>query len=456
MSAHSPNSLNRDAASGFIGPAQLRRLQEERLQEMLRAMMPANTFYRAKLEKAGFQPESIKTLDNLVRLPFTTKAELTKDQSSNPPYGRILTYQVERYCRMHQTSGTAGQPLRWLDTAESWRWVVGCWDSVYRICGLKTGDRLFFAFSFGPFLGFWSGFEAATRAGYLCVAGGGMSSTTRLRLILDNRCTVVLSTPTYALHLAEVARAEGIELAGSPVRALIVAGEPGGNIPSTRLQIESAWGARLFDHAGMTEIGPVGVECQERPGGLHLLETDYIAEVIDPLSGEALPLGEPGELVLTNLGRWGSPLLRYRTGDRVRVDPRPCSCGRSFAWLDGGILGRTDDMIHVRGNNLYPSSVEAVIRRFPEVVEFRVEVDHGGPLAELRIEVEPVLGGREVDLAERIGTAIRDELLFRAEVTTVPPGSLPRFEMKARRFIIKKPGQPRNASGCRQEKEKES
>src|SRR5262249_9294314 len=252
--------------------------------------------------------------------------------------------------------------LRWLDTADSWRWVVGCWDSVYRICGLTTGDRLFLAFSFGPFLGFWSGFEAATGAGYLSLAGGGMSSTTRLRLILDNRCTVVLCTPTYALHLAEIARAEGIDLAASPVRALIVAGEPGGSIPSTRLQIESAWGARLFDHAGMTETGPIGVECPARSGGLHLLEADYIAEVIDPLSGEVLPAGEPGELVLTNLGRWGSPLLRYRTGDRVQVDPAPCACGRSFVWLEGGIRGRTDDMIHVRGNNLYPSSVEAVIR----------------------------------------------------------------------------------------------
>jgi phenylacetate-CoA ligase len=423
---------------------------------LLSAIAPANAFYRAKFENAGIRVETIKTLDDLVRLPFTTKPELTKDQVAQPPYGRILTYEVERYCRMHQTSGTAGQPLRWLDTPESWRWIVGCWESIYRICGISSGDRLFFAFSFGPFLGFWSGFEAAGRLGYLSVAGGGMSSTTRLRLILDNRCTVLLCTPTYALHLAEVARAEGIELANSPVRAIIVAGEPGGSIPSTRLQIESAWGARVFDHAGLTEVGPIGVECQERPGGLHLLESDYIAEVIDPLSGEVLPAGEPGELVLTNLGRWGSPLLRYRTGDRVRVDLAPCPCGRSFAWLEGGIRGRTDDMIHVRGNNLYPSSVEAVIRRFPEVAEFRVEVDQGGSLAELRIEVEPVLGGREVDLADRIGTAIRDELLFRAEVTTVAPGSLPRFEMKARRFIVRRPGESRMASIDWQEKEKES
>src|SRR5262249_46051455 len=150
------------------------------------------------------------------------------------------------------------------------------------------------------------------------------------------------------------------------------------------------------------------------------------------------------------------PLLRYRTGDRVQVDPAPCACGRSFVWLEGGIRGRTDDMIHVRGNNLYPSSVEAVIRRFPEVAEFRVEVDQGGPLAELRIEVEPVLGGREIDLAERIGTAIRDELLFRAEVTTVTPGSLPRFEMKAKRFIVRKSQESRKRSADRQEKEKES
>jgi phenylacetate-CoA ligase len=421
---------------GFVERAQLRELQEERLNQLFQSLLPSNKFYAEKL--AGVELPSTWSLDALARLPFTTKAELAADQQTNPPYGSALTFPLGHYSRMHQTSGTAGRPLRWLDTPASWQSLLDCWESIYRICSLESSDRLFFAFSFGPFLGFWTAFEAAVRAGYFCIPGGSMSSTTRLRLLADNGATVVLCTPTYALHLAEVASAQGFHLANTSVRCLIVAGEPGGSISSTRERIESAWNARLFDHCGLTEVGPTGVECPDRPAGLHLLETEYVAEVIDPLNGQPLPPGETGELVLTNLGRLGSPLIRYRTGDIVRVDRAPCPCGRSFVRLEGGILGRTDDMIHLRGNNLYPSAVEAVVRRFPEVAEFRVEVDQTGPLAELRIEVEPVLGGREIDLAERITRAIRDELLFRADVKIVEPGALPRFEMKARRFVVRK------------------
>jgi phenylacetate-CoA ligase len=188
----------------------------------------------------------------------------------------------------------------------------------------------------------------------------------------------------------------------------------------------------------MTEIGAVGIECPENPAGIHLVETEYIAEVIDPATGRAVNAGHDGELVLTNLGRTGSPLIRYRTGDLVRVDPRPCACGRVFVRLEGGILGRTDDMIHLRGNNFYPSALEALIRRFPEVAEYRVEVDESSPLAALRIDIEPVADAAADSLGDRIGQALRDKFLFRADVRVVPTGSLPRFEMKARRIVIKK------------------
>jgi len=205
---------------------------------------------------------------------------------------------------------------------------------------------------------------------------------------------------------------------------------------ATRSRIEAAWGARVFDHSGMTEVGPMAIECRANPCGLHVLEEDYLAEVIDPETTQPVPAGQVGELVVTNLGRLGSPLIRYRTGDLVRVDPQPCPCGSAFLRLDGGILGRGDDMIHLRGNNVYPGALEALLRRFPEVAEFRVEVDQTAALTALRIEVEPVNGGG-ADLAERVGRAIRDEFLFRAEVRLVPPGSLPRFEMKANRFVKK-------------------
>ena len=411
----------------------LANLQADRLRALIYEILPRNRFYARKFAQAGLDAAAVQTPADLARLPFTTKAELLADQADHPPYGTGLTYPVSRYCRLHQTSGTLGRPLRWLDTAESWDWVLICWQAIFAIVGVGPGDRLFFPFSFGPFLGFWAAFEAAARLSCLRLPGGGMSSSARLRFLLDNEATVVLCTPTYALRLADVAREEGIDLASAPVRMLIVAGEPGGSIPATRARIEAAWGARVFDHSGMTEIGALGIECPESPAGLHLLETDCLVEVVRPDSGTPVAAGEVGELVLTNLGRWGSPLLRYRTGDLVRVDPRPCPCGRPFVRLEGGILGRTDDMIHVRGNNVYPSALEAVIRRFPAVVEYRVEVDQSGPLGVLRVEIEPADDGRE--LAEQVGRAIRDELLFRAEVRAVPPGTLPRFDMKARRIV---------------------
>ena len=305
------------------------------------------------------------------------------------------------------------------------------------MAGLRPGERVFFPFSFGPFLGFWSAFDAANRMGFLCLAGGGMSSVARLHFLLENEATVVLCTPTYALRLAEVAHEEGLDLRMGQVRALIVAGEPGGSIFATRGRIEAAWGARVFDHFGLTEVGPIAMECRENPGGIHVLENECVAEVIDPQTLQPVPPGQPGELVLTNLGRWGSPVIRYRTGDLVRVDPNPCPCGRSFLRLDGGILGRTDDMIHVRGNNVFPAALEAVIRRFPEVAEYRVEVQQSGSLAALRVEVEPVRAEWGLLLAERVDRAIRDELFFRAEVTVASPGSLPRFEMKAKRISRK-------------------
>jgi phenylacetate-CoA ligase len=270
--------------------------------------------------------------------------------------------------------------------------------------------------------------------GLWCLPGGGMSSVARLRFLLDHAATVVLCTPTYALHLAEIAGREGLDLRSSAVRALIVAGEPGGSIPAVRARIEAGWNARIFDHSGMTEVGPAAVECIDDPGGLHILEADYLAEVIDPDTLEPVPPGTTGELVLTTLGRVGSPLIRYRTGDLVCVDPDPCPCGRTFVRLKGGILGRADDMIHLRGNNLHPSTLEAVIRRVDEVAEYRVEVDRSSALAVLHVEVEPVPPAQGQDVAERVDRAIRDELLFRAEVRAVAPGSLPRYEMKARRI----------------------
>ncbi|MCS7160763.1 MAG: AMP-binding protein [Gemmatales bacterium] len=409
--------------------------QLERLCAMLSEVLPRNRFYRRKLGSM-VRPRS---LAELYAWPFTTKQELLADQQQHPPYGSNLTYPVSRYVRVHQTSGSTAQPLRWLDTPENWEWLMHCWRWIYRIVGLRAVDRLFFPFSFGPFLGFWAAWDAAARSGWFVLPGGGMSSVARLRTIVEHRITVLFCTPTYALHLLEVAQREGISLSDSAVRFLIVAGEPGGSVPHLRNRIEQGWRARVFDHTGMTEIGALGIECPENPGGVHLLETECLAEVIDPETGQHVPAGVEGELVLTNLGRWGSPLIRYRTGDRVVVDPQPCPCGRVWLRLRGGILGRLDDLIVVRGAKIYPSALDEVLRRFPELVEYRVTWRNDRGTESFVIEVEPsthdlAQGPAAQRWAERISQEIKSVFLVRPTIQVVSPGALPRYELKARRW----------------------
>jgi phenylacetate-CoA ligase len=423
-----------------MGRDDLRSLQFEKLRDLLERLLATNRFYRAKLGAAGLSRAdvaSIRDPDDISRLPFTMKGEVAADQERNPPYGTNLTEPLDRYIRLHQTSGTGGRPIRWLDTSQSWAGICSAWRTIFGAAGIGPGDRLFFPFSFGPFLGFWSAFQAAGDLGLPALPGGGMTSAARLRFLEENGATVVLSTPTYALRLAEVAATEGIELAALPVRALIVAGEPGGSIPAVRRRIEAAWGARCFDHWGMTEVGPLGFEAREEPEVLRLIETHCIAEVIDPATGEEAAPGSRGELVITALERGASPLIRYRTGDLVRV-PEARAEDR-FVGFPGGIIGRADDMVLIRGNNVYPSAVEAILRDIPAVAEYQARVIRDGQVTSgLRIAVEPAVfqdgAVAGPDLAETVRRAFEERLFFRPEVVVVERGSLPRFEMKGKRF----------------------
>lgn len=405
----------------------------ERLQALVAALRGANPFYTAKLGAAD-----VRSLEDFRReVPFTFKREIVADQMAKPPFGTNLTYPIERYARFCQTSGTTGKPMRWLDTPETWAWMMDCWTRVFHAAGVDASDRVFFPFSFGPFLGFWVAFDAAVRMGCLAIPGGGMRSTGRLQTILDNGVTVLCTTPTYAIRLAEVAAEEKIDLAASKVRRIIVAGEPGGSIPATRSLIERLWpGARVVDHHGMTEIGPVSYECPVRRGVLHVIEAAYYPEVIDPATLAAVEPGGTGELVLTNLGRTGSPLLRYRTGDIVRrAAESVCECGTSELALEGGILGRADDMVVVRGVNLYPSAVENVVRSCGEIAEFRVETHVERALTEMTVQIEPAATcSDEAALSHRVSAALQYAFGLRVAVSCVPAGSLPRFEAKARRW----------------------
>ena len=372
----------------------------------------------------------IYTFKDFGQLPTTTKADLLA-----APH-QFLTKPVEDYTRIHQTSGTTtGQPLRWYDTPQNWAWMKKCWFRYFAIAGITPADVAFFPFSFGPFLGFWTAFESCLDFGLRTLPGGGLSSTARIRMLIDHQATVLFCTPTYALHLAEVARAEKLDICGV-VKRIVVAGEPGGAVESTRKIIEEAWGARVLDHYGLTEVGPMAMEPFDQPGGLQIHTDDYFIEVLQPNSNEPAALGEPGELVVTNLGRCDSPVIRYRTGDLVRQS----IVSESTKWvrLEGGIIGRLDDMLHIRGNNVYPTAIEAVLRSFPEVQEFRIHVDDTQALHDLRIEIETALPS----VVQPVHQALRDKLLFRCEVKAVAPGTLPRFEMKAHRLIRKSQQSP--------------
>ena len=408
----------------------------------LLAALRTNPFYARKLAGTGLLDAGVASLAEFsAHCPFTTKAELVADQFAHTPYGTNLTFPLERYTRCHQTSGSTGSPLRWLDTPESWAWMLDNWETVHRQAGTTAADRIFFAFSFGPFLGFWTAFESAQRLGCLVFAGGGMTSVARLHAILDLRATILCCTPTYAIHLAEVAEKEGLDLRRSQVKTLSVAGEPGGSIPATRARLEELWpGARVYDHHGMTEVGPVSYECPARPGVLHVISRAFLAEVVDPVTGQPVSEGARGELILTNLGRTGSPLLRYRTGDLVQLSTlnsqlSTCPCGSADLALEGGILGRVDDMIVVRGVNVYPSAVEEIIRRVGSIAEFQVRVSQRQALAELTVTIEPTAGSSDTGLATQLAAAFESSLALRVPVVLAAPGSLPRFESKARRWI---------------------
>jgi phenylacetate-CoA ligase len=417
----------------------LERQQLHQLRVLLAAVGESNPFYRARWTAAGVAPSVTGLKDFSARFPFTRKHDLVADQQEHPPYGSDLTYPLDRYTRCHGTSGSTGHPLRWLDTPESWAWMLGHWRRVYEAAGVGPGDRVFFAFSFGPFLGFWTAFEAAMHLGCLCLPGGGMTTVARLRSILDQEATVLCCTPTYALHLGEVARAEGIDLGHSKVRRVVVAGEPGGSVPAMRAAIEACWpGSRVMDHHGMTEVGPVSYGCPKRPGMLHVLESSYLAEVVDPRTGHPVGDGVLGELILTTLGRLGSPLIRYRTGDLVCRVPGGglgrCDCGTVEMALEGGVVGRVDDMVVVRGVNVFPSAVDAIVRGLGGVVEYRVEVRSVGALLELALDVELEPGATR-ELAAALEASLQTRLGLRVPVTVVEPGSLPRSELKARRWV---------------------
>jgi phenylacetate-CoA ligase len=401
-------------------------LKLRRLRGLLEEILPHNRFYAAKLARV---PHDLASLDDLAAWPFTTKEELVAVAGEGLPGN--LTWPADRYVRFHRTSGTHGRPLPVLDTAADWRWWMECWTAILARGGVGPGDRVLVASSFGPYAGFWSGFDGVVSRQALAIPTGGMSSLARLELARSAGATVLLATPSYALHLAEVAADHKLETSRLRIRLVIVAGEPGGSSPAVRDRLREAWHADVLDHAGATEVGPWGVG-DSSGHGLDVLEPWFHPEFLSLETGRPAVAGELAELVLTTLGRAGAPVIRYRTGDLVRPRWPSADGGDGQPWvrLEGGILGRTDDMLVVRGVNVFPSAVDGIVRGFPEVVEYRVTVSRRESLDELLVEIEDRL-----EAPGRVAEELQLRLGLRVDVETVPIGSLPRFEGKGRRFV---------------------
>ncbi len=402
----------------------LARHQLARLNALLADILPRNRLYAEKLRKLQLPIES---LDALSDIPFTYKDELLGSHETGGLPAN-LTYPAEHYVRYHQTSGTRGRPMVVMDTAADWQWWLQGWQFVLDAAEIHSADRALMAFSFGPFIGFWSAFDAIAARGAMVIPSGGMRTLARLELLRTSGATALCCTPTYALHMAEVGHKHQIDTDCRNVRVVIVAGEPGGSVPAVRERIEQAYGARVVDHAGATEIGPWGYASADG-SGLYVNEDAFLAEFLSVETGKQAGEGELSELVLTTLGRTGCPVIRYRTRDLVR--PTWNAEGPNhFVLLDGGVLGRADDMMVIRGVNVFPSSIEQILRSFPEVVEYRLTAHKEGEMDGLTIEVEDRL-----EQPDRIAQELRLRLNLRVDVACVPTGSLPRFEGKGRRFV---------------------
>ena len=388
--------------------------------DLLELVLERNPFHQARL--AGW--------DRATELPPLTKSELVADQAAHPPFGTNLTYPLDRYVAMHQTSGTTGPPLRVLDTADDWAWWRACLARSFEQVGIGADDRVALAFSFGPHIHFWATKEGLQEVGAMAVVTGGMTSAQRLQTIADTRATALACTPTYALRLHEVAVEQQMEGALETIAAVVCTGEPGGSLPAVRSAIEEAFGARVYEHAGSTEAGPFGYPCAEG-GGLHIDGSQFACEIVGADLEPVAP-GERGELLVTPLGRTGFPVLRYRTGDVVLNTDERCPGGHEDRWLPGGIVGRTDDMVVIRGMNVFPSAVEEAVRSVTGSGEFRITFyTEPGGMDEIKLEVELADGSR----ARRLQEVMRHQLGLRIRIVPVAAGVLPRSENKSRRVV---------------------
>jgi phenylacetate-CoA ligase len=437
-----PDSPYWNPKTETLDRARLEALHLAKLRRQCEWAAARSPWYQRRFASEGFDPGQLSSLDDLRRIPPLTREEWMASQDAKPPYGEIPVIGGEDAIRVHTTSGTTGRgPLRALDSRKDWAWIAEMWCYGIWGCGIRPIDTAYIAFGYGSFIGFWGLHYAMEKIGVLNVPGGAQSTEARVLQMIDFGATVLAATPTYALRLAQEAEQLGVDLRSSSVSRLILSGEPAGSIPQTKALIEELWNAKAYDTAGMTEIGTIMVfECAHQPGGTHIIEDQVIEEVLDPDTLEPVGFGERGERVVSSFGRGTIPLLRYRTGDLVcRVPASTCSCGRGFDIYEGGILGRVDDMKVIRGTNVYPRAIEAIVREYPDVDEFQTVITHEGIRDEITLRVELKPGSTEhawaqlSDVLHRRLAHAHEGLNFRLE--RAAPGGLPRFELKAKRML---------------------
>jgi phenylacetate-CoA ligase len=421
---------------------ELDRLHLKRLQTLIQYAYERSPLYRKLLDREKVRPAEIRTLDDFTkRLPFMDKGDVLEAQAAAPPYGDALALPEDFFLQRFATSGSTGVPFHIPLTyyssvlwGESWLYLL--WG-----VGLRPRHSFYFPFHWGIFAAFWSGYMAVRRLGGTVVSGGGLDSKARITQILQYRPDVVFCTPTYALYLGEVAREMGVDLRQSSVAYVFVAGEPGGSIPTTQQAIEEVWGAKCYEMYGSAELGPTNHGCPLQ-GGVHLGEEWYHALVVDE-AGNPVPYGEVGEHIVTSYIQHSQPLIKYRTHDLVRWTDEPCGCGTTWLYYPGGVLGRTDHMVIIKGVNVYPSAVEALLARVSGLSEhYEIHAGREGVNDFLSVKVEA-----RSDVASQRYPALKGEMesIFRTQigvsigVEILPPGSLPRYELKAKRFFDHRP-----------------
>jgi phenylacetate-CoA ligase len=418
----------------------LRELQLGKFKRIFKWAYDNSPFYRKLYKDAGIQPGDIKKFDDIAKVPKTDKGMLRDVQQRDPfPYGDMLAVPLTEITEFRQTSGTTGTPVYQGDTWQDWEWWAECWAYILYAQGYRDTDRVFLPFGYNIFVAFWAAHYGAEKVGCEVVPGGILDTEARILKLKELKCNAFMATPTYVLGMADTAKKMGINPATDLfIKKITCAGEPGASIPTTKKRIEEAWGAKVYDHIGATEFGAWSYECAAQPGGLHVNDAFFIVEIEDIETGEIIT--EPnrrGKMIITALDRIGKPCIRFDSKDVIKWADYTCSCCRTFRIIDGGVIGRADDIIKVKGVLLAPTAIEEVVRSIPELGnDYQVTVTKKGDIDDILLDIEII--NEYVNKKEDILARLKDQLRVRVnlgfKIEVHPYGSLPRYEVKAKRF----------------------